>query len=191
MRSSSNYIWYIILIALFTTLSCSKNYVPDKDLTAKIDSLFQKWDNNNSPGAAVSVLKDGEIIFEKGYGMANLEYDITIGPSTIFHIASESKQFTAFCIVLLAQQGKLSLDDDIRKYLPELADFGKKITIRNLIYHTSGLRDQWQLLAISGTRLDDVITQDHILKLVKSQKRLNFDPGERRLYCNTGYTLLA
>lgn len=103
--------------------------------------------------------------------MANLEYDIPIGPSTIFHIASESNQFTAFCIVLLAQQGKLSLDDDIRKYLPELPDFGKKITIRNLIYHTSGLRDQWQLLAISGTRLDDVITQDHILKLVKSQKR--------------------
>jgi CubicO group peptidase (beta-lactamase class C family) len=93
--------------------------------------------------------------------------------------------------VILAQQGKLSLDDDIRKYLPELPDFGKKITIRNLINHTSGLRDQWQLLAISGTRLDDVITQDHILKLVKNQKELNFEPGARYLYCNTGYTLLA
>ncbi len=171
--------------------SCTKKGVPDKNLTEKLDSLFQKWDNNKSPGAAVSILKDGDLIFKKGYGMANLEYDIPISPSSIFHIASESKQFTDYCIVLLAQQGKLSLDDDIRKYLPELPDFGKKITIRNLIYHTSGIRDQWQLLAISGTRLDDVITQDHILKLVKSQKRLNFEPGERQLYCNTGYTLLA
>jgi CubicO group peptidase (beta-lactamase class C family) len=181
---------FLLAILMFIP-SCSKYAGGDKDLTVKIDSIFQKWDHKNSPGAAVSVLKDGEIIFKKGYGMANLEYDIPIGPSTIFHIASESKQFTAFCIVLLAQQGKLSLDDDIRKYLPELPDFGSKITIRNLIYHTSGLRDQWQLLAISGTRLDDVITQDHILKLVKNQKRLNFKPGDRRLYCNTGYTLLA
>ena len=183
--------WCILLIVLIFVPSCSKKGVPDKKLTAKIDSLFQKWDNDSSPGASVSILKDGEIILKKGYGMANLEYDIPIRPSTIFHIASESKQFTDFCIVLLAQQGKLSLDDDIRKWLPEVPDFGKKIGIRNLIYHTSGLRDQWQLLAISGTRLDDVITQDHILKLVKNQKELNFEPGSRYLYCNTGYTLLA
>jgi CubicO group peptidase (beta-lactamase class C family) len=191
MRNLTNYIWRILIITLILVPSCTKKGVPDKNLTEKLDSLFQKWDNNKSPGAAVSILKDGDLIFKKGYGMANLEYDIPIRPSTIFHIASESKQFTDFCIVLLARQGKLSLDDDIRKYLPEIPDFGKKITIRNLIYHTSGIRDQWQLLAISGTRLDDVITQEHILKLVKSQKRLNFDPGSRYLYCNTGYTLLA
>lgn len=191
MRNLTTCKWCILLITLMLVPSCSKKEITDKYFTSKIDSLFQQWDNDYSPGAAVSVLKDGDIIFKKGYGMANLEYDIPVGPSTIFHIASESKQFTAYCIVLLAQQGKLSLDDDIRKYLPDVPDFGRKITIRNLIYHTSGLRDQWQLLAISGTRLDDVITQDHILKLVKSQKRLNFDPGERQLYCNTGYTLLA
>jgi CubicO group peptidase (beta-lactamase class C family) len=183
--------WCILLIFLILVPSCAKKGVPDKKLAAKIDSLFQRWDNDSSPGAAVSILKDGEIIFKKGYGMANLEYDIPIRPSTIFHIASISKQFTDFCIVLLAQRGQLSLDDDIRKWLPEVPDFGKKITIRNLIWHTSGLRDQWQLLAISGTRLDDVITQDHILKLVKNQKELNFEPGSRYLYCNTGYTLLA
>ncbi|MBN2366856.1 MAG: serine hydrolase, partial [Calditrichaeota bacterium] len=105
---------YFLLAVLLLAPSCEKNDGGDKDLTGKIDSLFQKWDNTASPGAAVSILKDGKIIFSKGYGMANLEYSVPIRPSTIFHIASESKQFTDFCIVLLAQQGKLSLDDDIR-----------------------------------------------------------------------------
>ena len=123
--------------------------------------------------------------------MANLEYDVPITSSSIFHIASESKQYVAFCMLLLEQQGKLSIDDDIRKYLDYVPDFGKKITIRHLIHHTSGLRDQWQLLANAGWQLDDVITQEHIIKLVSKQKALNFDPGEEQLYCNTGYTLLA
>ena len=153
--------------------------------------MFRYWDNPNSPGAAIAVIKDGQIVFKKGYGMANLEYNIPITPSSIFHIASESKQYTAFCIVLLAQEGKLSLDDDIRKYLPYVPDFGKTITIRHLIHHTSGLRDQWQLLAIGGQAIDDVIKQEHVIKLVKKQRDLNFEPGTRSLYCNTGYTLLA
>src|SRR5688572_30604534 len=157
----------------------------------KIDRLFRYWDNPNSPGAAIAVIKDGQIVFKKGYGMANLEYNIPITPSSIFHIASESKQYTAFCIVLLAQEGKLSLDDDIRKYLPYVPDFGKTITIRHLIHHTSGLRDQWQLLAIGGQAIDDVIKQEHVIRLVEKQRDLNFEPGSRSLYCNTGYTLLA
>ncbi|MEP6736665.1 MAG: serine hydrolase domain-containing protein [Chryseolinea sp.] len=160
-------------------------------MESRIDSIFSEWNHPNTPGVAVAVMKDGEVVFKKGYGMANLEYAIPNTSSSIFHIASESKQYTAFCIVLLAKQGKLSLDDDIRKYLPFVPDFKQKITIRNLIHHTSGLRDQWQLLAIQGTRLEDVITTDHVLKLVSNQKDLNFDPGSRSLYCNTGYTLLA
>ena len=123
--------------------------------------------------------------------MSNLEYNVAITPSSIFHIASESKQYVAFCMLLLEQQGKLSIDDDIRKYLDYVPDLGKKITIRHLIHHTSGLRDQWQLLANAGWQLDDVITQEHIIKLVSKQKGLNFDPGEEQLYCNTGYTLMA
>ena len=123
--------------------------------------------------------------------MANLEYDIPITPSTIFHMASVSKQFTAFAIASLAQQGKISLSDDIRKHLPEVPDFGKTITINHLIHHTSGLRDQWNLLMIAGWRLDDVITKDHILKMVSRQKELNFDPGAEYMYSNTGYTLMA
>ena len=160
-------------------------------LTDKVDRLFVAWDKPDSPGCALAVIKDGKVIYKRGYGTANLEYDVPITPSTVFHVASVSKQFTAFAVTMLASQGKLSLDDDIRKYLPEVADFGKTITIRHLIHHTSGLRDQWELLAMAGWRLDDVITMEHILKMVKHQKELNFEPGREHLYCNTGYTLLA
>jgi CubicO group peptidase (beta-lactamase class C family) len=102
--------------------------------------------------------------------LASIEHDARNSPMTVFHIASVSKQFTAFAIHLLAQEGKLSLDDDIRKYLPELHDFGKTITIRHLIHHTSGLRDQWNLLTLAGWRMDDVITEEDILKLVQRQR---------------------
>lgn len=157
----------------------------------QVDELFTKWDSNNTPGAAVAIVKDGAIIYKKGYGSANLEYNIPITPSTIFHIASVSKQFTVFSILLLEKQGKLSLDDDIRKYIPEVPDFGKTITLRHLASHTSGLRDQWNLLSMAGWRLDDVITKEHVLKLVSKQKELNFNPGDEYAYCNTGFTLLA
>jgi CubicO group peptidase (beta-lactamase class C family) len=123
--------------------------------------------------------------------MANLEYGIPITPETIFHMASVSKQFTAYSIVLLAKQGKLQLDDDIHKYLSWFPDLKEKITIHNLLNHTSGIRDQWQLLAISGTRLDDVITQEHIIKILSRQKALNFKPGEQYSYSNSNFTLLA
>ncbi|MFC2083618.1 serine hydrolase domain-containing protein [Bacteroidota bacterium] len=157
----------------------------------KVDQLFVAWDRKDSPGAAVTVVKNGQIIFKKGYGIANLEYNIPITPSTIFHMASVSKQFTACAVAMLAQQNKLSLDDDIRIHIPEVPDFGEIITIKHLIHHTSGLRDQWNLLVMAGWRMDDVITKDHIMKLVEKQKELNFSPGEEYLYCNTGYTLLA
>jgi len=156
-----------------------------------IDALFEQEIKKDSPGAAVAVIKDGSIIYKNGYGIACMDYDIPITPATIFHVASVSKQFTAFAIVLLADQGKLSLDDDIHKYLPEISDFGKTITIRHLIHHTSGLRDQWELLMMAGWRIDDVITNEHILKIARRQKELNFDPGEEYLYCNTGYTLMG
>jgi CubicO group peptidase (beta-lactamase class C family) len=157
----------------------------------KVDELFTIWNSNETPGAAVTIVKDGAIIYKKGYGSANLEYAIPISPSTVFHIASVSKQFTVFSILLLEKEGKLSLDDDIRKYIPEVPDFGKVITLRHLATHTSGLRDQWTLLTMAGWRMDDVITKEHILKLVSKQKELNFNPGEEYTYCNTGFTLLA
>ena len=162
-----------------------------KNPNEQVDDIFANWDTKNTPGAAVAVVKGGKIIFKKGYGMANLEYNVPVTPGTVFHIASVSKQFTVFAALLLEKQGKLSLDDDIRKYVPEVPDFGKTITLRHLATHTSGLRDQWNLLVMAGWRLDDVITKEHILKIVSRQKELNFNPGEEYVYCNTGFTLLA
>ena len=157
----------------------------------QVDELFTAWDSKDSPGASVAVVKDGAVIYKNGYGMANLEYDIPNSPSTVFHIASISKQFTVFSILLLESQGKLSLEDDIRKYIPEVPKLGPTITLRHLATHTSGMRDQWNLLALAGWRLDDVITTEHVLKLVSKQKELNFNPGDEQVYCNTGFTLLA
>jgi CubicO group peptidase (beta-lactamase class C family) len=164
-----------------------KGATPEK----QIDQLFTAWDNPQSPGAAVGVEKNGKMILKKGYGSADLEFNIPITPVTIFHIASLSKQFTAFSILLLEGEGKLSINDDVRKYIPEVPDFGKVITLNELLHHTSGLRDQWDLLAMAGWRLDDIITKDQILRLISRQKDLNFNPGEEFLYCNTGFTLLA
>jgi CubicO group peptidase (beta-lactamase class C family) len=144
-------------------------------VSTRVDNLFEKWDRTDSPGCALSVMKDGHIIYEHGYGMADLDHNVIITPSTVFHVASMSKQFTAASIVLLAQQGKLSFDDDIRKYIPELHDFGTSITIRELIHHTSGLRDQWDLLELGGWRYSlDLITNDDVLSLVTREKELNF-----------------
>ncbi len=162
-----------------------------KELSGRLDALFLPWDNKNIPGVAVAVISGGSIIYKKGFGMANLEYQIPITPETVFHIASVSKQFTVFSLLLLQKEGKLTLEDEVHTYLPEIPDFGQKITLRHLASHTSGLRDQWNLLALAGWRLDDVITREQILKIISMQEELNFMPGEEFLYCNTGFTLLA
>ena len=158
---------------------------------AKADQLFAEWNKPDSPGAALAVTRDGETIYTHGYGIANLEYDIPITPTSIFDIASVSKQFAAFAITTLSHDGKLSLDGDIRMHLPDVPDFGHTITIRHLLHHTSGLRDWVQSLVIAGDMMDDVLSFKHILKMVRHQKTLNFKPGDEYLYSNTGYNLLA
>lgn len=157
----------------------------------EIDALFDKWSKPDTPGCALEVVKDGATIYQHNYGLADVEHLVPITSSTVFHIGSVSKQFTAFAIYLLAKEGKLSLDDDIRKYLPELHDFGTPITIRHLLHHTSGLRDQWQLLTLSSWREEDVITQQDVLHMIWRQRELNFTPGDQFMYSNTGYTLLG
>jgi CubicO group peptidase (beta-lactamase class C family) len=162
------------------------------DVAKQVDAVFTKWDRPDSPGCALGVYRGGQIVYKRGYGMEDLNEDVHITPGTVFHVASMSKQFTAASVVLLAQQGKLSLDDDVRKHIPELPDFGQKITIRNLVYHTSGLRDQWALLGLAGWRYSkDLITDEDVMSVMTRQKELNFKPGERHVYCNTGYTLLG
>jgi CubicO group peptidase (beta-lactamase class C family) len=160
-----------ILVFLFIPFQLIGQSLPDS-IIRKVDSLFSRY-TTTTPGCAVAIIKNGELVFKKGYGMANLEYNVPITPSSIFHIASESKQYVAFCMLLLEQQGKLSLDDDIRKYLDYVPDFGKKITIRHLVYHTSGLRDQWQLLANAGWQLDDVITRAERLPRLERRAALH------------------
>jgi CubicO group peptidase (beta-lactamase class C family) len=160
-------------------------------LKKRVDSLFARWDKPNSPGCALGVIKDGEFIYRRGYGMANLENDIPINASSVFDVGSVSKQFTAACIVLLSQQGKLSLGDDVRKYIPELPDYGKTITIRHLLMHTSGLRDYSELMDLAGYQLEEVTTTRDALGILVRQKALNFEPGEEWLYSNSGFFLAA
>ncbi len=180
--------WSRLAAVVFLSLSLAQAENPTK----QVDDLFQKMDTTTLPGCALSVMKDGKIVYERGYGMADLDHNIPITPATVFHVASMSKQFTAASIVLLAQEGKLSLDDPVRKYIPELPDFGTPVTIRQLIHHVSGLRDQWDLLGLAGWRYSlDLITDDDVLSLISRQRGLNFPPGSRYMYSNTGYTLLA
>ena len=157
----------------------------------EIDSLFTSWNVSNHPGGSVLISKDGKTIFSKSYGLANIEYEVANTNHTLFNIGSISKQFTAMGIVLLEQQNKLSVDDDIRKHIPELPDFGESITIRHLLHHTSGLRDLHGLLGLAGWRRGDLETNDDVYRIIKNQKELNFKPGEEFLYSNTGYILLA
>lgn len=157
----------------------------------RIDSLFVKHAKASSPGCAVGVVHDGGLAYAQGYGMSSLEHDVPITPSTVFHAASVAKQFTAFVVAQLAAEGRLSLDDDIRTHLPEMHDFGTPITLRHLLTHTSGLRDQWVLLRLAGWRADDPKSQEDILGLAFAQRELNFSPGTEWTYSNTGYTLLA
>jgi len=157
----------------------------------QVDAIFAPWSGKTTPGCAVAISRDGVVDYARGYGMANLEYDIAITPESIFHVASIAKQFTAFSIRLLAQEGKLSLDDDIRKYLPEMPDYGVKIRIADLIHHTSGLREQGQLLNLAGWRSHDLATEADMLWAVTKQRGLNYEPGTEALYNNAGYTLLA
>lgn len=165
---------------------------PDADvLTQKVDQLFVSWDKPGSPGCALGIIKDGQLIYARGYGMANLEYVIPITAKSIFRIGSTSKQFTAMCLALLEEEGKLSLDDGIRKYLPQMPEYAEAITIRHLIHHTSGIRDYLTLAEIAGLREDDYFTDEEVVDLLARQKELNFKPGEEHLYSNSGYFLLS
>ena len=158
----------------------------------QVDSVFAPFDGTNRPGCALGIGRNGTSVYERGYGMSDLQHGLAITPGSIFHVASVSKEFTAFAVGLLADDGKLSLDDDVHKYITELPDYGKPITIRHLIYHTSGVRDQWELLGLAGWRYpDDLFTQQDVLDIVIRQKHLNFDPGDQYLYSNAGYSLLA
>ena len=137
------------------------------------------------------MIRDGEFVYRKAYGLANLELGVPLSPRSVFYMGSVSKQFTAAAVVLAAEQGLLSLDDDVRKYLPELSDYGHVITLRQMIHQTSGFRDFFSLIDLSGRDVSDFNSPDEILKLVVRQKGLNNIPGDEWIYSNTNYFLLG
>jgi CubicO group peptidase (beta-lactamase class C family) len=156
-----------------------------------VDAVFAQYTKRGSPGCAVGIYRDGAVVYSKGYGLAALENEVPISAGTVFDIGSTSKQFTAFSILLLEQQGKLSLDDDVRKYIPELPDYGRTITLRHMLSHTSGLRDYAGLFEFAGIPEQDLTTDQDALDLIVRQKRLNFMPGEEWGYSNSGFFLLS
>lgn len=179
----------VIIVMLISSLNTFSQ--PYNELIRRVDSLFVPWTSNNAPGCAVAIYKDGQVIHSKGYGMANLEHHIPIKPNTVFSVASVSKPFTAFAILMLEHEGKLSLEDDIRKYLPEIKDFGQIITIRHLMNFTSGLKEVFTLMVNSGWKMEDLTTNRDIFNVLKSQTTLNFEPGSTFMYNNSSYFLLA
>jgi len=160
-------------------------------IARRVDSVFIAFDKPTSPGCALGIYNAGEIAYTRGYGSANLEHGIAITPRTVFDLGSTSKQFTAMSVTLLEQDGKLSLDDDVRRWIPELPVYPKRVTIRQLVHHTSGLRDYLTLMWLRGVNFDGVTTAGDALSLIVRQREANFEPGSEYLYSNSGYFLLS
>ncbi|MFN7997590.1 MAG: serine hydrolase [Bryobacteraceae bacterium] len=157
----------------------------------RVDREFAAYGKGNSPGCALGVIRDGSFVYRKGYGMASLELGVPLTSQSVFYMGSISKQFTAASVVLAAEKGFLSLDDDVRKYIPEIPDYGERITLRQMLHHTSGFRDVLALLGISGRNAEDIHPTDELIQLVARQKGLNYRPGDEYLYSNTNYFLAA
>jgi CubicO group peptidase (beta-lactamase class C family) len=157
----------------------------------KVDGLFKEWQKPSEPGGAVAIVKDGQLIYSKAFGIGDLEHNIPITPHSVFYIASVSKQFVAFSILLLEEEGKLSLEDEVQKYFPDFPRYEKPIRIKHLIHHTSGLRDFSTLWDLQGKNYLEDISEGEVYKLICRQKALNFLPEEEYMYSNTGYFLLG
>ena len=182
----SRLLWVFLFVAFILSVAFAE------EKTDKVDKLFARWDSTVSPGAALAIVKDGKIIYKRGYGMANLEYNIPITTTSVFRIGSTSKQFAAASIAILAREGTISLDDDIRKYIPEMPGYQRPITVRNLVHHTSGILDYTSLLSLAGYMPDaDCPTIEETIEILARQKNLNFPPGEEYSYSNSGYFLLS
>jgi len=182
-----NGIWKACIVILVSVSA----HAGAKKQSKEINGLFTRWNTSTTPGMNVLVLRDGKQIYSHSFGMANLELSKSNDPTSVYPIGSITKQFTAYCVHLLAQEGKLALTDDVRKYIPEMHDFGEAITLQMLLNHTSGLRDNVTLLTIQGHRVDDVISEDETLDVITRQLGLNFPPGSRYRYSNSNYVLLA
>jgi CubicO group peptidase (beta-lactamase class C family) len=185
---------FLIAIAALTAAiwaAQTENKTEPLSIDRQMEKVLLEWNRLDRPGVAVTVVKDGKVVFQKAYGLANMEHNIPNTNQTLFDTVSIAKPITGMAIAMLEAQGKISLEDDIRKYIPELPDFGKTVTLGHLLYHTSGIRDWPKTLEAAGWRLEDVITFDHIMWIIKRQQKLQADPGSKYLFSNTNYNLLA
>ncbi|MBD3290736.1 serine hydrolase, partial [candidate division KSB1 bacterium] len=179
------HITLIILLSLFTLSSADQRF-------EKVDSLFQDLNSTHTPGAAIAIIQDDEIIYQKAYGMASLELGVPNTIHTVFRLGSVSKQFTAVCIAMLALENKLSLDDSLTKYFPELpADVYGAVKVRHLVHHTSGIRDAEAMYPLMGIAYSQWYTHEMMLDMLARQHALDFEPGTEMEYSNSAYTLMA
>ncbi len=180
------------LVIAFVWSSLGANLTAPPDARVKVDKIFERYNRTDSPGCVAGASIDGVSVFTGAYGMADLEHGIALAPDSVLEPGSIAKQFTAAAVLLLVQQGKLSLDDPVRKYIPEVPDYGTPITIRHLINHTSGLRDWGSVEGIAGwPRTTREYTHAHVLEIVSRQHALNYPPGAEYSYTNTGFNLAA
>ena len=176
----------IILIGLLS------QFIQAQELDkVSIDNVFKEWDSPDTPGCALGIIQNGELVYGRGYGMANLEYDIPINTKSVFRIGSTSKQFTAACIVLLEEQGKLKFDDKLSKFFPAFPDYADDITVLHLLNHSSGIRDYLAIAYLAGLGSDDFYTDEDVMNWLVNQQENNFAPNEEFLYSNSGYWLLG
>ena len=177
-------------ILTFTILANAPAFATETQ-ERRIDAIFASYEGASSPGCAIGVIQNGKFVYRKAFGMGNIELGVPLTPRSVFYLGSVSKQFTAASVVLAAEQGFLSLDDDVRKYLPELPHYGHQITLRQMLHHTSGLRDFQDLLEFSGRHVEDLHSRSELIALIARQKGLNNVPGDKFLYSNTNYFLLG
>lgn len=178
----------IVLLSFFLLLfSCESDY---RESYVEVDQLFKKWDTDSTAGASLAIFKKGRLYYKSSYGMANLDHSITLSPKSVFYAGSVSKQFVAMAMLLLEEEGKIDLSEDIRTYFPEFPDYGHKITFYHLLYHTSGIRDYLDMWEISGRHYIDYYDDDAVLDIIIRQSKLNHPPGENYMYCNSGYFLM-
>tara|TARA_R110002096_G_scaffold5484_2_gene25576 strand:- start:139 stop:1836 length:1698 start_codon:yes stop_codon:yes gene_type:complete len=179
------------LVLGLSLMGCTAPTPSEAPWEQSAQAIIEPWVSTDAPGVSVAVSIDGEVVFARGAGMANLEHDLALTPGSVFQVASVSKQFTAFAALLLVSEGKVGLDVDIRTYIPELALPPQTITVRHLLDHTGGLREQGTLTAMAGWLDDDIRTREQVLEMITRQRGVNFEAGAEVEYSNTGYILLA
>lgn len=181
----------VLLAVLVGVYTCAAAQVNAGQSQGKVDAVFAAYEKPDSPGCAVGVVRDGDFVYKRGFGMGSIELHAPLSPASVFYMGSVSKQFTAAAVVLAAEKGYLSLDDDIRKWIPEIPSYGSTITLHHMLHHTSGLRDEIGLLSLAGKYVEDVHPTAEMIDLIVRQKVLNFKPGDEYQYSNSNYFLLA